>query len=402
MKIPKPKAVQDRINKAKLAIMRHPRFCRYTGVMACGKLTITTDLPTAATDGWNVFINPDFAASLTDPQLRLLLLHEQQHKAYRHMYVWRTLAEDDPQLANIAMDHFVNLSLIDMDQGEAFLEMPAVGIQPDPKYRGWAVNRIYADLKQNPPASTSALDEHMPAVPDPNQTQTDDPTTQTVADALKDMERIQAEEIDRALRQGEILAKRRADALGLNHTPAFGELLHPRVDWRKALREFVSDNCAGNDESTWRRPNRRYLGEDIYLPSMTGITMTRLAVLIDTSGSCFGTSVATRFLSELAAIVEQIKPTTVDVLYVDTQVAAHQTFEDGQFAVAGLTPRGGGGTNLPVAYDYLRAKRIEPTAMVVLTDGETPYGTAPTYPVLWALTSLTVRPPYGADVYVGE
>lgn len=392
--------VQDRINKAKIAIMRHPRFCRYSGVMACGKLTITTDLPTAATDGWNVFINPAFVDKLTDPELRLLILHEQQHKAYRHMQVWRALMQENAHLANIAMDHFVNLTLMDMDNKEGFLAMPSIGVQPDPKYRGWAVNRIYNDLKQNPPADpSSTFDEHMPAEDDP--ADSSDPTTQSIVTAIKSLNQIRAEEIDRALRQGEILAKRRAEALGLNHTPAFGDLLHPTQDWRKVLREFITETCSGRDESTWRRPNRRYLGEDIYLPSMLGTTISRLAILFDTSGSCFGTDIATRFVSELAAIVEQVKPTIIDVLYVDTEVAAHQTFEEGQFAVASLQPRGGGGTNLPVTWDYLRAKHIKPDACVVLTDGETPFGIAPEYPVLWALTSLTVRPPYGVSVHIG-
>ena len=393
---------QDRINKAKIAIMRHPRFCRYSGVMACGKLTITTDLPTAATDGWNVFINPAFVDTLTDPELRLLILHEQQHKAYRHMQVWRALSEENAQLANVAMDHFVNLTLMDMDNKEGFLSMPSVGVQPDPKYRGWAVNRIYNDLKQNPPADQPlpTFDEHMPAEADP--ADSSDPTTQSIVTAIKSLNQIRAEEIDRALRQGEILAKRRAEQLGLNHTPEFGELLHPKQDWRKVLREFVTETCAGRDESTWRKPNRRYMDMDIYMPSMMGTTVSRLAILFDTSGSCFGTSIATRFVSELAAIVEQVKPTIIDVLYVDTEVAAHQTFEHGQFAIAALQPRGGGGTNLPVAWDYLRDKRIQPDACVVLTDGETPFGRQPEYPVLWALTGLTVRPPYGVSVDIGD
>lgn len=379
----------DRINKAKIAIMRHPRFCRYSGVMACGKLTVTDTLPTAATDGWNVFINPDFVKTLTDPQLRLLILHEQQHKAYRHMVVWRSLMDEDAALSNIAADHFVNLSLIDMDKGEGFLAMPEVGVQPDAKYRGWSVKQIYDDLKKNGTGMPTPLDVHI--LPD-----------EESSDANIPSQAVQAAEIDRALRQGEIIAKRRAQQLGLDHTPEFGDLLHPTQDWRKVLREFITETCTGRDESTWRRPNRRYLGEDVYLPSMLGTTISRLAIVFDTSGSCFGTSIATRFVSELAAIVEQVKPTIIDVLYVDTKVAAHQTFEHGQFAVAELTPRGGGGTNLPVAWDYLRGKHIKPDACVVLTDGETPWGQMPDFPVLWALTSLTIRPPYGVSVHIGD
>jgi predicted metal-dependent peptidase len=386
----------DRFNKARIAIMRHPRFCRYSGIMACGDTKLTTDVPTACTDGWNTYFNPEFFADFTDSQLRMLILHEQQHKAYRHNVVWRSLWKKDPQLANIAADHFVNLSLIDMDAGEGFVTMPNVGVQPDPQYRGWSVGRIYHHLKQDPPPEGSGgMDDHDwepssdPANPD------------EASEAQRALDQARAQQIDQALRQGEILAKRRAAALGLDNELGFGELLHPMVDWRTALREFVTEHCAGKDESSWRRPNRRYLADDVYMPSMQGITMTRLAVVMDTSGSCFGTDIATRFVSELAAIAEQVKPTLIDILYVDTEVAMHQTFDHGQFAVAQLRPRGGGGTNLPVAFGYLSDKRIEPTAMVVLTDGETPFGNPPAYPVLWAMSS-NVRAPYGTTVYLGD
>jgi predicted metal-dependent peptidase len=63
--------------------------------------------------------------------------------------------------------------------------------------------------------------------------------------------------------------------------------------------------------------------------------------------------------------------------------------------------KGGGGTDLPVAFEYLREKNIQPQAMVVLTDGYTPFGTAPEYPTLWAMTS-NVRSPYGVTISLEE
>ena len=46
--------VQDRIKKAHIAIMQHKKFCAYSGVLACGKVTVNEDVPTACTDGWDV------------------------------------------------------------------------------------------------------------------------------------------------------------------------------------------------------------------------------------------------------------------------------------------------------------------------------------------------------------
>ena len=105
-------------------------------------------------------------------------------------------------------------------------------------------------------------------------------------------------------------------------------------------------------------------------------------------------------MSELAAIVERVRPSKVRVLYVDWAVHGEQVFEDGQFAVSSLQPAGGGGTDLTKAFDYVKEKRYEPQAMIVFTDCETPFGTAPEYPVLWAVTSKRISAPHGRTVHI--
>ena len=384
--------VSDRIKKAHIAIMQHKQFCAYSGILACGKVEVSTKVPTAATNGWDVIYNPDFVEKVmsTDPKLRLLVLHEAMHKAYRHMTVWKYLSKMNPMLANIAMDHFVNLSLTDTDAGNGFLEMPSDGIQPNPKYRGWSVLQIYTDLEQEDdpeqPDGPGGFDEHDFDGPPSGES----PTEQEIEN-----------EIGRAIRQGEMIRKQRSKGGAGGEDGLFGDLLAPKVDWRKALRDFITETCSGRDESSWSRPNRRFLADDVYMPTMMGVTLRELVVLFDTSGSVFGGDEMTRFVSEITAIVEQVKPTKVHVLYVDTAVAGHQTFEDGQFAIQNLKPKGGGGTDLPVAYQWLVDKHIAPTAMVILTDGYTPFGAPPPYPTLWAMTS-DIQAPYGTTISIGH
>ena len=72
-----------------------------------------------------------------------------------------------------------------------------------------------------------------------------------------------------------------------NADGVFGDLMSPKIDWRKVLREFVTETCAGRDESSWRKPNRRYLGMDIYMPTMVGTTMTELVIGFDATASGF-------------------------------------------------------------------------------------------------------------------
>jgi predicted metal-dependent peptidase len=382
--------VQDRIKKAHIAIMQHKVFCAYSGILACGKVKVGDDVPTAATNGWDVYYNPDFIEQYMkpDPELRFLILHEAQHKAYRHLQVWRALHDENAQLANIAADHFVNLSLVDMDAGEGFIKMPSVGVQPDPKYRGWSVKQIFEDLKANGEGQGQGdgdgMDEH-------------DWENAMSGDPAKEQER--ANEIQRAIRQGEIVRRKMAGKGAGNADGVFGDLLQPKIDWKKVLREFITETCAGRDESSWRKPNRRFLSYDTYMPSMMGTTMTELVIGFDTSGSIFGGDEMTMFVSEIKKIIEDIKPSKVHVIYWDTEVAGHQTFDEGQFAVQDLKPKGGGGTDGSVLFKYLKESNINPQAIVQFTDGYVGDWGNTDVPTLWAVSSDLVAP-FGTTIRV--
>jgi predicted metal-dependent peptidase len=245
----------DRIKRSHVAIMRHKKFCTFSGLLSCGNVEVTKTIPTACTDGWNRKYNPDFVDSLDDAQLNLLVLHECCHVAYRHLHVWKDLWKENAKLANIAADHFVNLALMDTDAGAGFIKMPKVGIQPEVKYRGKSVRQIIEDLKQNPPpedpgggSGGEGVDEH----------DWENGTSQSPAEA-----EAQGDEIQRAMRQGEAVRRKLAGTGAGGADGMFGDLLTPKVDWRKLLRDFITETCAGRDESTWARPNRRYLAEDI-------------------------------------------------------------------------------------------------------------------------------------------
>jgi predicted metal-dependent peptidase len=379
--------VSDRIKKAHIAVMQHKKFCVFAGVLACGKVTVTEDVPTACTDGWNVKYNPKFIEEnmADDAELRFLVLHEATHKAYRHLTVWKELHNTNARLANVAADYFVNGVLHDTDAGEGFVKMPKVGIKPKPKYKGWSVLQIYTDLEQeDEDGGEEGTDEH-----------------DWDGDGRTPTEQEMEDEIGRALRQGEIMRKKRSAGGSGDEDGAFGDLLAPKVDWRKVLRDFIQETCAGRDESSWARPNRRFLSEDIYMPTMLGMTMTELVIGFDTSGSVFGSHEMTLFASETTRVIEDVKPSKVHVVYWDTDVVGHQTFEDGQFAIQDLKPKGGGGTNGAVLFDYLREKNIHPQAIIQFSDGYVGDWGRSDCPTMWALTT-DLKAPYGVTINLGE
>jgi predicted metal-dependent peptidase len=382
----------DTIKKTHISIMTHTKWCRFAGVLACGKVEITTDIPTACTDGWDVKYNPDFVlTTLTNaPQRRLVVLHEATHKAYQHTYMWQHLFKENARLANIAADHFVNLALTDEDNGEGFLEMPTMGIQPDAKYRGWSVKQIFDDLKANPPTprNGNGSGEGADGIDSHDWENASNRSAEDVA--------TQVRELDRAMRQGEILAKKVGKSKG-NNAGTFGDLLTPKVDWREVLRDFTQELCAGKDESSWRKPNRRYLADDVYMPSLSSTTMTELVIGFDTSGSCFGSAEMTLFVSEITSIIERLAPAKTHVIYWDTAVQGVQVFEGGQFAVQDLKPAGGGGTDGSVLFTYLRKHNIRPDAIVQFTDGcISDWGTSDC-PTLWAISG-TAKAPFGVTI----
>lgn len=378
----------ERIRKQHVKIMAHKKWCAYGPLVAAGKTTCDSDIPTAATNGIDKKYNPTFAASLTDEELRFVILHEATHVAYLHLDVWQDLWNQNPTLTNIAADHFVNLSLVDGDAGEGFIKMPSVGIQPEPEYRGLSVKQIYnrllEDGEDGQGGGGGGIDEH-----EWEDAQGRDATEQ---------EKL-ADEVGRLLRQGEITRRSRSKDGSGNEHGVFGDLLNPKVDWRAVLRQFIQDLCAGKDESSWRKPNRRYLANDVYMPSLQGVTMGPLIIGFDTSGSCFGSDYMTRFVTEITTIIEQVQPSKVTVVYWDTQVVGHQDFENGQFAVANLKPKGGGGTRGDVLFNWIREQKLKPQAVVQFTDGEVGSWGSSDIPTLWCIAG-DAKAPWGTTINI--
>jgi predicted metal-dependent peptidase len=99
------------------------------------RVLITESLPTAATDGEDIFINPKFVLKLSSSKLDGLLLHEVLHAALLH--VPRRGARER-QMWNVAADIVVNGMIA---QQQSF-ELPA-GAMRDRKLEYLSVEEIY-------------------------------------------------------------------------------------------------------------------------------------------------------------------------------------------------------------------------------------------------------------------
>jgi predicted metal-dependent peptidase len=175
-----------------------------------------------------------------------------------------------------------------------------------------------------------------------------------------------AKQIEQALRQGQVLARKMA-----GNTPReLGELLAPAVDWRQALRDFVTERAKGGDYATYAKPNRRYVGHGMYMPSTYTETVKSILFACDTSGS-IGAEDLREVLSEVRGCLEIVKPETVDVIYWDTAVARHERYvgADVETVISSTKPAGGGGTAPSCVVPFCHERGIKPTVAIWLSDG---------------------------------
>lgn len=105
-------------------------------------------VPTMATDGIRLFVNPKFAKDLSWEQKIFVIIHEIMHCVLLHM---ERLKGRDPQIFNIAGDLEINPLIVDTisDFDEAFVK--ALNGVYDEKYLNQPVEAIYKDIAKNMP-----------------------------------------------------------------------------------------------------------------------------------------------------------------------------------------------------------------------------------------------------------
>ena len=155
------------------------------------------------------------------------------------------------------------------------------------------------------------------------------------------------------------------------------EHLRPRVDWRRALAAALrraAHHRTGDADYTWTRPPRRpnpHTADGEILRPATSRPAPDLAVVVDTSGSMNGDDHA-QAVAEIDAICHRVTPGHhIDYYAVDTATQAHQRIT----STRQLPLHGGGGTDMTVGINT--AAQARPTAIIVLTDGHTPWPDQP-------------------------
>lgn len=390
---------EQRIERCHVQLMKHKNFALFSGLFMIGKVSVeeNTRHGTASTNGVDVTYDRAFVDRLNDKQLAFLILHENMHKAYRHLVVWEKLHKKNRMLANAACDYVINLQIRDYDPNEYDTQFPTdeFGNQMgliDERFRGMDSAQIFKLLEDEGGGGGgeggNGEGGKVYVVGDADGTKPFDDHDWEDAQQLSESEKEEvAKEIESALRQGSILVGK----LGGNVSREIGDMLVPKVDWKEALRDFVKSSTQGKEKSTWRRLHKRYIGMDIVMPSQYSEKVGNIAIGIDTSGS-IGSEELNQFLSEVKSICEEVSPEQIDLLYWDTHVASRETYT--QSELAGLEkntkPAGGGGTDPACVPKFMEEHNIKAECLIFLTDGyigrqnPSDYSSL-TMPVLWCI-----------------
>jgi predicted metal-dependent peptidase len=400
---------ERKLQKCKIALMRNAKFALLQGVMMIGKTKVMDGLPSACTNGRDEIYGREFVKKLGERELQFVIAHEASHKMYRHLTTWRKLYDEDKRLANMACDYVINLMLKDVDPTEQIIAMPRwkednakakakkgefMGLL-DERFRGMNAKQVFDILKQEQKDDDGeggeGFDEH---------------DWEGANDMSDEEKKVLAREVDQAIRQGLIAQQKVKGEGSMGLDRELEELLEPKVDWREVLREFVKATCRAKDTSSWRKVNRRFLSTGTYMPSMIGEKVGHLVIGIDTSGSIGGKELA-EFLSEVKAIADEVNPQAVDLIYWDSAVCAHETYDDTSVStiVESTKPAGGGGTSPSCVSEYLKKNKIIPEAIIMLTDGcvGNDWGDEWTAPTLWTIVGgYDVVSPIGKTIHVND
>ncbi len=351
-------------------VLEHP----FIGLVALSlpmSLDDTLDPPTAATDGKEVRFCPAFIAPLTKGELMFLVAHECFHPMLEHTH---RRAERDGEKWNIAGDIVINELLTQ----EGIGTMPEGGIRNSALYAqgNGTTEGVYNILPKGGRRGWQDCKEG-------------DSSDEAAAREWK-------LKVAQAAQGARMMGK-----LSKGMDRFVNGLLSPKVRWQEELRTYLENSFAS--ERTWARANRRFAPYGMYLPSHGTLpSMSAMVVAIDCSGSVSDGELA-QFAAEIAAIKQDLSPSTVHVLYFDTEVCHSASFGQDEPLVIEL--KGGGGTAFSPIFSYIEEHDIQPSVVVVLTDlCCSDFGPEPEYPVLWACVAggKTGDVPFGRVVEVCE
>jgi predicted metal-dependent peptidase len=375
--------LQRSLNRARWWLMENQPFY---GNLACGLADEFGPVGTACTDGRRIKWDPDFLSTLSEEEVRAVLIHETLHCGHGHL--WRLPIDNE---SNLACDYVVN-EIVAQIEG---CKLPKVGAMCPPEYKGMAEEEIYGRLKKKPPQEGTEQGQgrvpggsrgHKPGMGDfeaPAQSQNPGNGTDSLETEWQER-MIQAGMAAQSSGQGSIPAdmQRQLDKLKAQ-----------KADWRQELADFVRNTVGTRND--WSRPNRRSATQPVIYPRKRRDQLATVIFARDTSGSITD-AVAAQYSAVVTAILADVGCAGI-VLDCDAQIKAEVHLAPGEECP--LRADGGGGTDFRPIFEraaQLQEKGEQIAGVVYLTDLMGTYPEMCELPTLWITESG--QAPFGRTV----
>tara|TARA_Y100000361_G_scaffold70623_1_gene62453 strand:- start:398 stop:1522 length:1125 start_codon:yes stop_codon:yes gene_type:complete len=336
-----------------------------------------TSQPSGYTDGKVLGYNPKWFEKLSSQQQVGFIAHEIMHIVYMHIF---RREQRHPKKWNVAADYVINYNLVH----DCRMVLPD-GALIDEQYKGMTTEHVYNLLPEMEDEDGNSIPwDDLPedfggsgAVRDgapSNGSSTKEQQKWTI-------------DINQAYEAAKMAGK-----LPGGLSKVIDEIVKPKVNWKAVLTKFLT-STAKNDYS-WVKPNRRFLGQDMYLPSLYSERLESIVVAVDTSGSITDEELQI-FASETSAILASMDPEKIEFLQCDTAINQHDTYTRESLPLK-VEFKGRGGTDFAPVWEYIEENHLNPKACIYLTDlYPCDWGEQPPYPVLWISTTDVDDVPFG-------
>ncbi len=353
-------------------------------------------MPTAVTNGSWIKYNPEFIETLNDLQVRFILAHECWHNMALHTFRLGKL--EDHETANIAADYEINGMMrkeiercVNTGHPPPY-ELPP-GAKDDPKYDGMVAEEIYHILMKekgkngngNGPPGKGGKPGKGKGKPTPRPGDFEPPKDEPQRQKL---EKEWVRQLIQAKHMGLL-------PVGLERF--LEEIKAPTIPWQEVLRHFLT--LKNRDNYNWRKPNKGYLSQGIWLPSLHSDCMGPVVIMQDTSGS-MGTAELERSTAEAQGVLDMARPKKLFLMQIDAAVHSLVEYEPGMKIP--LKCEGGGGSDMAPGFEKIEADGIEPEIVICITDLCVNFGKEPPYPVIWLTETKDGKAPFGEVIVMNN
>ena len=366
--------VLTKLQAARLWVIHNrPYYCR--ALLACPLIPAegSPTMSIAMDHRWRIYINEDFVEALTVEEVAATLIHEVNHALRGHGERgrrtasdalepwWRMACEleinDDLHNDGLSLNGWMLPEMFDLEDGHTaeqyygLLLDQAAAIDPAAIY----------DVPDCGPVCSGHHPHNNPTNGDSN-----------------DSVDVGVGELQGWLLRQAVAKAIVADAAGDDdwvvpaglRAWAHDTAASSKTNWRQILARALRQSrhtTAGAADYTWSRPPRRHNPHDDIIRPGLAAPNGDITVVLDTSGSMSPSDHARAF-TEIDAVLKKVVPgEAIRVLSVDDEVHTDQQVVQ----TRQITPTGGRGTDMSAGIET--AAQRTPAAIIVITDGYTPW-----------------------------